>query len=298
MVMQNTIPRRGRIILLSALAGFALTVVWSAAFVDRVIGENVAHALLGGQSSAVPGVVHALVSGIAGTFTACNVAAFGAVAPLAEGQARRGGRGRLAAALSPLGWLAAGMVPVAAAYGAVAAMAGTAMPQFSTAQTAAGLSPRNIQSMVVFGVVGLALCYLGLAALRVVPDPLARISERFPHARLVVLGALIGAFLAGRPFGLFRELFRDVAVSRDLWYGALAFTLQSLGNIAVMALVLVPLAYAGSDRLRRWLAAKPHRAAVVTGSTLIVAGVFTFLYWDVRLLARRDLLWYPTAPWA
>ena len=35
------------------------------------------------------------------------------------------------------------------------------------------------------------------------------------------------------------------------------------------------------------------------GGAFIVAGAFTFLYWDVRLLARREIIpWYPTAPWA
>lgn len=45
--------------------------------------------------------------------------------------------------------------------------------------------------------------------------------------------------------------------------------------------------------------AKPGRMAAVTAVTLIVAGVFTFLYWDVRMLARREIIpWYPIAPWA
>jgi len=35
----------------------------------------------------------------------------------------------------------------------------------------------------------------------------------------------------------------------------------------------------------------------VSGSALIVAGVFTILYWDVRLLSFFDIIWYPTAPW-
>jgi hypothetical protein len=37
---------------------------------------------------------------------------------------------------------------------------------------------------------------------------------------------------------------------------------------------------------------------VLTGSALLVVGVFTVLYWDVRLLAMREILpWYPVAPW-
>jgi hypothetical protein len=59
------------------------------------------------------------------------------------------------------------------------------------------------------------------------------------------------------------------------------------------------LAYFTGGRLQRWLAAKPSRIATITAVAFIVAGAVTFLYWDVRLLARREIIpWYPTAPWA
>jgi MFS family permease len=296
--------RRGLIILASAVAGFLLTAVWSAEFADRTVGDNVANTLLGHDARATPitgiaaGIAFAFVSGLAGTFTACNVAAFGAVAPL-MGNAG-GGWTRLVRTLKPLGWMSVGMTAVSATYGAVVGLVGTRMPQFSTASNAAGtLSPRSIQSMVVFGLIGLVMCYLGLAALGVVPDPFARIAKRFPNAPMIFMGVLIGGFLIGRPFALFRQLFRDAAESGNPLYGAAAFTLQSLGNIVIMAVLFLALAYFTGGRLQRWLAAKPSRIATVTAVALIVAGAFTFLYWDVRLLARRGIIpWYPMAPWS
>ncbi|GAA0565922.1 hypothetical protein GCM10009546_30270 [Actinomadura livida] len=294
--------RRGRIIALSVLAGFLLTVVWSAEFVDRTIGDNVANTMLGHDAKETPisgilaGIAFAFASGLGGTFTACNIAAFGAVAPLLG--ERPSVRSRLLATLRPLGWLSAGMITVSAAYGFIVGLVGTHMPQFSTAPSGTGLSPRSIQSMIVFGVIGLVLIYLGLAALGVVKDPMARISERFPHARMVLMGVLIGGFLIGRPFAMFRQLFRDAAESHNPLYGALAFTLQSVGNILILAVIFMALALLAGSRIQRWFAAKPARAAVITGVAFLVAGVFTFLYWDVRLLARRELIWYPVAPWA
>ncbi|MEO3867452.1 hypothetical protein ABGB18_01335 [Nonomuraea sp. B12E4] len=302
-VAERVPRRRALIVAVSALAGFLLTVVWSAEFADSAIGDNVANTLLGHDAKETPiagvlaGTAFAFATGVAGTFTACNIAAFGAMAPLLG---NAGGRwGRLVRALRPLGWLAAGMIAVSAVYGAVAGLAGTHMPQFSTAPNVAGtLSPRGIQSMVVFGVIGLVLCHLGLAALRLVPDPLARLTIRFPGAPMVVMGALIGAFLIGRPFGLFRRLFRDAAASGNPWYGAAAFVLQSLGNIVIMALLFLVVTLVAGERLHRWLAARPARAAALAGAALIVAGVFTFLYWDVRMLAAREIIpWYPRAPW-
>ncbi|MFF5207194.1 hypothetical protein [Streptosporangium sp. NPDC000396] len=295
--------RRGLIVLISGLVGFLLTVVWSAEFVDQTIGDNVANTLLGHDAKETPiagigaGIVFAFVSGIAGTFTACNIAAFGAVTPMLGNVGSRWGR--LVHAMKPLAWLSVGMIAVSAVYGAIVGFVGTGMPQFSQAQSVAGtLSPRGIQSMVVFGVIGLVMFYLGLAALGIVPDPFARISRRFPNAPMVFMGVLIGGFLIGRPFGLFRQMFRDAAESGNPLYGAAAFALQSIGNIVIMAVLFLILASFGG-RLQRWLTAKPSRIAVLTASALIIAGVFTFLYWDVRMLARREIIpWYPVAPWS
>lgn len=296
--------RRGLIVLLASLVGFLLTVVWSAEFVDQTIGDNVANTLLGRDAKATPiagaaaGIVFAFVSGLAGTFTACNIAAFGVVAPLMGSTTSR--LSRLAHALKPLGWMSVGMITVSAVYGAIVGLVGTHMPQFSTAPNVPGtLSPRTIQSMIVYGIIGLVMLYLGLAALGLVRDPFARISRRFPNAPMVFMGGLIGGFLIGRPFPLFRQMFRNAAESGNPLYGASAFVLQSLGNIVIMALLFLALTYFGGSRLQRWLAAKPSRVAVLTASTLIAAGVFTFLYWDVRILARREIIpWYPIAPWA
>ncbi|CAL9443037.1 hypothetical protein SUDANB95_02273 [Actinosynnema sp. ALI-1.44] len=296
--------RRGLIILLSSLGGFLLTVVWSAHFVDSVIGDSVANTILGHDAKGEPitgvlaGVAFAFATGVAGTFTACNIAAFGAVAPLLGSTGSRWSR--VKASLKPLGWLAVGMISVSALYGALVGFFGTKMPQFSTAQTVAGtLNGRSIQSLVVFGVIGLVMVYLGLASLGVVKDPFRKISQRRPNAPMVFMGVLIGGFLIGRPFGLFRKMFRDAAESGNPLYGAAAFTLQSVGNIVVMALLFLALAHFTGGRLQRWLTENPTRATVITAAALIVAGVFTFLYWDIRLLARREIIpWYPTAPWA
>lgn len=296
--------RRGLIVLLSSLGGFLLTVVWSAHFVDSVIGDSVANTILGHDAKGEPitgvlaGVAFAFATGVAGTFTACNIAAFGAVAPLLGSTGSRWSR--VKASLKPLGWLAVGMISVSALYGALVGFFGTRMPQFSTAQTAAGtLNGRSIQSLVVFGVIGLVMVYLGLASLGVVKDPFRKISRRRPNAPMVFMGVLIGGFLIGRPFALFRKMFRDAAESGNPLYGAAAFTLQSVGNIVVMAVLFLALAHFTGGRLQRWLTENPTRATVITAAALIVAGVFTFLYWDVRLLARREIIpWYPTAPWA
>jgi hypothetical protein len=55
------------------------------------------------------------------------------------------------------------------------------------------------------------------AALGLVRDPFGRLARRFPNAPMVFMGALIGAFLIGRPFALFRlRDGREVATSDHL----------------------------------------------------------------------------------
>ncbi|MDX8037069.1 hypothetical protein SK803_43345 [Lentzea sp. BCCO 10_0856] len=285
---------RRRVVALSVLCGFLLTVVWSASFVDRVIGDNVANTLLGHDAKATPitgvlaGIVFAFVSGLAGSLTACNVAVFGAVGPLIRERPAT-----VRETFAPLGWIAAGMISVSAVYGAVVAVVGTRMPQFSTAASTGGLSPRNIQSMIAFGVVGLGFLWLGLIALGLLRNPMAR----HPRVPLVLMGALIGGLLVGRPFALFRVLFRDSAESHDIAYSVAAFVLQSVGNIVVMALLFLVLVHGTRGRLQRWFAAKPARLSLVTGAGLLIAGTFTLLYWDVRVLARAGVLWYPMIGW-
>lgn len=87
--------------------------MWSARLVDDDIGVNAANGMLGQNAASanltgtVAGLVFALVTGLAGTFTACNVAVFSAIAPMLD-TGRRSIAGRVRLALTPLGWLSLG----------------------------------------------------------------------------------------------------------------------------------------------------------------------------------------------
>lgn len=287
---QERLPRRGRVVAFSVAAGVLLALLWSYELVDAVIGDNVANTLLGHDAKAeaivgtTAGLLFAFVSGLAGTFTACNIAMAASVGPMAQA----GGPSATRAVLRGLGLLAAGMCAVAALYGFVGVLLGDRLPQLSTATTG-GMPHRIIQSSVVFGIVGLGLVYLGLAALRVLPDPFAG----RPRLRVVAMGVLIGGFLIGRPYPLFNKLFHWAADTDQPFVGAAAFVLQSLGNITIVGALFALLAVVTRGGFLRFLTADPRRAAVVSGSLLLALGVFTVVYWDIRVPSMFGFGWFP-----
>ncbi|MFU8852164.1 hypothetical protein ACNAW0_14450 [Micromonospora sp. SL1-18] len=307
-------PRRPwRVIAISVAAGILLAVLWSYELVDKVIGDNVANALLGHDAKGtaiggtIAGLLFAFVSGLAGTFTACNIAMAASIGPMSHASgaassaaaasrpqplpaAERGPS--VAALLRPIGWLALGMVIVSGVYGFVGVLLGERLPQLST-ETAGGVPVRLIQSSVVFGIIGLAFVYLGLAALKVVPDPFAQ----RPVGRVVALGALVGGFLIGRPYPLFNKLFHWAVDTGNPIYGAGAFILQSLGNIAIVAMLFALAIVASRGGFLRWLAGSPSRTVLITGSLLLALGVFTVVYWDVRVPSMFGIGWFPRMPY-
>jgi hypothetical protein len=290
--------RRGRLIVLSLLAGLAVAVLWSARLVDDDIGLNAANGILGhnslttGIAGSAAGIFFAFAAGLAGTFTACNVAAFSAIAPLMEDAPSGPARARLA--LRPLAWLALGMFVVAGCYGGIGAVLGKNIPQLSTALIGGHVPARLLQSVVVFSVIGVIFIYLGLAAISVVPDPLQRMTRRFSYTPQLVMGALIGGFLIGRPYPLFFKIFQYAAATHNGFYGALAFVLVALGNILLMAVLFLALSM---TRFQHWLRADPARIAKFTAAALLIGGAFTFVYWGVKVPAYLGYGWFPHVPW-
>src|SRR4051812_40287400 len=102
----TTRRRGGRLAACAVLGGIVLATVWSYRFVDGTIGDNVANGVLGfdAKDTAIAGppagAVFGLVWGLAGTFTACNIAVFSVLPDVARSR-RETGR----ALLEPLGWL-------------------------------------------------------------------------------------------------------------------------------------------------------------------------------------------------
>lgn len=287
-----------RTILASLAVGVVIAILWSFALVDNVIGDSVANGILGYDAKETPiagvvmGVFFAFASGFAGTFTACNICVFSAIAPLAAEKRS------FASMVRPIAWMGVGLLAVTATYGAIGTMLGSRLPQLSDAVVGASNYPlRLLQSTVVFTTIGLVFILWGLMTLNIIPNPGARISHRYPQARLLLMGTLIGGFLIGRPFPLFRKMFEYAASVKNPLYGSLTFAIQGLANILIMLGLFLLLTYGTGGRFERWLTASPNRGRQLTAVALLIGGAFFVAYWGLRVPAHFGIGWWPTMPW-
>jgi len=129
---------------------------------------------------------------------------------------------------------------VAGTYGAIGALIDSHIPELSTGTVGSHHLPvRLLQSTIVFGLIGLVMLYLGLAALGALPSMVDRLSERWQPAGYVVAGVLIGGFLIGWPWPLFHKIFAHAASTHDAAYGAATFILVAVDNMLVMGLLFL-----------------------------------------------------------
>lgn len=285
------------LVFVSVLAGAVLTSIWSYRFVDTVIGESILNGVMGYDAKAAPitgtlvGIWFAFVSGVAGTFTACNICAFSAIAPLAAGEKT------VAKTLTPILYLSIGLVAVASIYGAIGAIWGPTLPQLSQATIGDGFPVRLVQASVVFVLIGLIMVLWGLTSLDVIRNPFDRLASQYPWMGSLFMGVLIGGFLIGRPYAPFKKMFEYAVSTRDPLYGALAFILQALGNILLMVVLFLVLRYGTGGRFERWLHENPRRAKVFTAVAFLVGGTFFMTYWGLRVPSIFGVGWWPAISW-
>lgn len=285
---------------ISALAGLLLAIVWSFEVADSVLGDNIANTVLGDDAKALAldnaspwlGLVFAFAAGLAATFTACNFVVFSCVAPLA---AERETQRRSLWAM--LGWISVGVISITAIYGIAGVIFRQSLPILSTATLAIGsgngVPVRLIQSSVVFVLLGLCFLIWGLHTLGLIGNPLPFVNAKRPWLKPLLIGVLIGGFTVGRPFPLFRKAFEYAAETGNPLLSAGAMAVQGLGNIVVMALLLLLLMYGTGGRFERWLRSNPSRVTSLTAISLILGGTFFVVYWGFRVPSYFGIGWFP-----
>lgn len=281
----------GAAIAVAVVAGLLLAVFWQFEFVDKVIGQGVAKALLGRDASAGAGwvgsVVMAVVTGLAGTFTACNVACFASLGPLAA--ERRTGPTRVELvrrAGAQLVWLAVGMMVVAAVYGAAAVLLARHLPMLSDGSIGP-VPARLAQASVINVVLGIGLVVVAARYLSGRGLPAGR---RGP----LVLGGLLGLLVVGRPYPMFREVLADAARSGNILQGSLLMVLVVLGNIALLSVLFLGLVALAGPALQQVTERRPRLILTVGGAVLLALAVFSIAYWGLRVPSMSGIGWFPT----
>lgn len=286
----------GLSLVIAAGIGLLTTALWSYHFVDDTIGTNVANTLLGQDAKTDPvgglwaGALFAFVTGLAGTVTACNVCVLSAVAP-ATGCARPG-----LCSLAPLGWMLVAAILVSALYGAFGVAFHALLPQMSDHLFFGAYPARLMQASAIYVPIGAIFVIWGLMHAGMLRNPFTGISDRWPMAPHLLMGTLIGAFLIGRPFPLFRKMFAHAVEIGSPLYGAMVFTLQVAGNMLIINLMIMVLTIYGG-RLHRWLHADAARSARFTAIGFVAGGTFLIAYWGMRVPSIFGLGWFPVVNW-
>jgi hypothetical protein len=272
-----------------AAASIALLVAgfWNPRLVDgfgrdvvaaRTIGDPDALGGTFGQNGFGFGFLFAAIAGLAATFTACNCVVFAMLPGLAAG----GQASSRHSALTALGVFATGVVLVGAAYGMFIGWLG---PAGIEAFNSPGV--RRAQAMTVFTVLGTLMLAWGLVELGFLERLTSRASPTTkaffaqPTAKAGMLGFMVGMFMIGRPFPVMRDFLIYAASANNPLYGAGVMAVQGLGQITVMVLVFLALAYGTGRRLPAWIARAPERASLLTGLSLIAGGTFFVFYWGL-----------------
>ncbi|ABX03528.1 MAG TPA: hypothetical protein DEF47_17775 [Herpetosiphon sp.] len=284
------------IVLIAALVGLGLAIVWSFEVADHVLGANIANTIVGADakelvldsSSLLSGVIFSIAAGLAATFTACNCVVFSCIAPLTAGKSTM-------SLWRTLGWMTLGILLITGSYGIIGTLLGEKLPILNNATLpiGKGYPIRLAQSSFIFVGLGVIFVWWGLHTLQILPNPLAKLFARNPWFKPFGLGLLIGCFTIGRPFGLFRKAFSNAIVAGDPFFGGLAIALQGLSNILIMVLVLLGLIYATGGRFERWLSANPSRITRFTAISVIVGGIFFIAYWGLRVPSYYEIGWFP-----
>jgi hypothetical protein len=287
---------------MSVLTGLLLAIVWSFEVADKVVGDRIANGILQADAKALElssgsvwtSMLFAFAAGLGATFTACNCVVFSCIAPLTtERDDHRRSLWQM------LGWMIVGVVVVTASYGMAGALLGHQIPILSPAKLSIGngYPVRLLQSTIVFCTLGAILIVWGSSTLGLISLPLRHLAQRRPWLQPLMLGVLIGCFTVGRPFPLFRKAFEHAAETGNPLLSATAMSLQGLGNVLVMVVVLLALVYGGGGRVEQWLRQHPQRAARFTALSLIIGGAFFLFYWGLRVPSYYGIGWFPHMPY-
>jgi hypothetical protein len=287
------------------VAGF-----WNYKFVDGLGQTLFAGPLIGDSHAAAArgdsglgfGMLFGAAAGLAASFTACNCVVYAMLPGLAcpiSPISRDRGDGSMPAgpgapgtpgtptktALRALALFTAAVVLVCSLYGLWIGLQGT-----GAVAHLASTPVRLRQAEVVFSAIGVVMLAWGLMDMGVLFGGRNRGRNRVrsalqrPAVRASLLGLLVGLFAIGRPYPVFYDLLSYTARSGNPLAAALIMAAQGIGQVLLMAILLIVVIGLFGRRLSVWMAATPTRAERLSAFALTAGGAYFIFYWGVAFL--------------
>lgn len=289
-------------IAIAIIAGLLLTLLWDYKFVDKVIGEGLAHVFLEGIDPGAAGwlgtTAVAAVTGLAGTFTACNVACFASLGPLTAAGREEHLTGQSARnempsrwvlvkrAAGQLGIMAVGQMIVAVIYGAIVVLSARSLPMLAD-PVGSGMPPSLWQASLINVLLGISLMIVAYRYL-------SGRSLKYGWRGLLTFGAMLGLLLVGRPFPMFRDVLENAAASGSVIQSGLLMMLVVIGNMMLLSIVFLTLMFVAGPALQRLSSRRPRLILAISGALLLAMGVFSLAYWGFRVPAMFGVGWFPS----
>lgn len=223
------------------------------------------------------GILFGFAAGLAATFTACNCVIFTMLPGLACSTDKSSTRKN---ALIALGVFSLGVLSVTALYGLLTSFMSSSEIHLYNEREA-----RLTQAYVIFTALGLLMLSWGLISFGFFNGIVSKLPLKvrtflsMPVTKAGVMGIMVGLFSVGRPFPVFRDFLTYATSAENPLYGALAMSVQGIGQILIMVVLFVVVIALFGKRLENWSQNKPHYAVILSAFSLLVGGAYFIFYW-------------------
>ncbi len=282
--------RRLLLAFIAVLAGILIAGFWNYHLVDG-FGRNIVTGSTIGDSEQLAqsfdsngfgfGMLFAAIAGLAATFTACNCVVFAMI----PGMTCSNRLSPVQAALRALLVFSTAVLLISAIYGFVIGLRGASFVEQLNVREV-----RLLQAQITFSVLGLAMLVWSVIAFGFVNRWIQKLPQKTilffssPSTKAGIMGVFVGLFSVGRPFPVFRDFLTYAAASGNPLYTAFVMCLQGLGQIAVMVVLMLSIAFLFKNKLIRWMERHPHQPQLISAVALAAGGTYLIYYWGLAFM--------------
>ena len=222
------------------------------------------------------GFIFATIAGLAATLTACNCVVFAMIPGLVCSTKES----PMKAALRSLAVFTVTVLLISLVYGFIVGSLGAEGIQALNERPV-----RLMQAKITFTLLGIAMVLWAAISFGFLNRPLQYIPVSIRHffnkssTKAAIMGIFVGLFSVGRPFPVFRNFMTYTADTGNQWYSAATMSIQGLGQIAVMVILMISMTYVFRKKIAQWVVKSPYQPQLVSSIALAVGGSYFIYYW-------------------